>query len=102
MVVRLAVSTIGALALLPARNTRSVALAVVLLARRFFARAFSPRHVGGNSREMARISIVCNSLGVVNSSSVVTVVAAAAADTLFAADPTLREALTVEFEAIDF
>lgn len=66
MGMRLAVLAHHTLAFLRALHSRPIAITVVFATLRFFARAPSLRHEGGNPLESPRVSEVCQLLGFVD------------------------------------
>ena len=83
VVMRFSVSAIQTLAFFPTWYTSSEALTIIFVARRFLARAFSSRYIGGNSWKMSWISMICDPLSMVNSSRVVRMVSATGTNTFF-------------------
>jgi hypothetical protein len=99
--VYLAVLAVQALTLLRALFSGPVAFAVILAALRFLTGAATHGHEGGYAFEGAGVPKVGHLLGLVDLELAAGLVAAADAQTLLVAEPSLREALTVHLETVD-
>lgn len=100
--VRLAVLAHEALALFSALHSCAVALAVIFAAAGLLAGALAFWHEGRYSLEGAGVPEVRQLLRLVDLQPALGFVAAGVAVAALSADPPLREALAVHFQAVDF
>ena len=88
---------VAALTVLGALHASVIALAVLLAAQRFFAGALAGRHVGGYAWEIAGLPVVDDALGLQDLLLVTHCIVATNAHTIFAANSSLGETLTIKF-----